>query len=289
MITSPGIYQVSHADYHADCCPTPSLSSSVAKVLLRQSPAHAAMMHPKLNPSYVNGESSRFDLGTMAHALLLEDDSSRLVTIEADDWRTKAAKEARDAARAEGRIPILVKQAGELLRMVGAARDFLRNSEVGGIRFKAEQTIAWKEGQAWCRARPDWLSDDCDLILDYKTTDDASPDAAIRQIGRMGYDTQAAFYLRGLQTVRPLDNQPVFAFLFQEIEPPFACSLIALSNAYLEIAEAKVERAIKTWGYCLKTGDWHSYTNRIMYADPAAWAMAEYEATFVSESEVWHK
>ena len=288
MITAPGIYTIPHDEYHADPCPAPSLSSSVAKVLLRQSPAHAAMMHPKLNSNYVNPESSRFDLGTIAHALLLEDDSSRLVTIEADDWRTKAAKEARDAARAEGKIPILVKQAGQLLKMVGAARDFLRASEVGDFKFKPEQTLAWQDNGIWCRARPDWLSDGHDLILDYKTTDDANPDAFIRQIARMGYDTQAAFYIRGLQSsVVSNKPAPLFAFLAQEIEPPYACSLVALSNAYLEIANAKVARAIKTWGYCLKTGDWHAYTNRILYADPPAWAMAEYERMEAFEQGEW--
>ena len=278
MITVNGIYTISHDEYHRDPCETPSLSSSVAKVLLRQSPAHAAMSHPKLNNNYVNVESSRFDLGTIAHALLLEDDSSRLITIEADDWRTKAAKEARDAARAEGKIPILVKQAAHLLKMVGTARDFLRSSEVGDMTFQPEQTLAWQEGTTWCRARPDWLSDDHTLILDYKTCDDANPEAAIRQIGRLGFDTQAAFYLRGLQAVSPRSHPAIFAFLFQELEPPYACSLIALGNAYLEIANAKVDRAIKTWAYCLKSGDWHSYTNRILWAEPPSWEMAAHEA-----------
>jgi hypothetical protein len=252
---------------------------------MRQSPAHAAMQHPKLNNNYVNAESSRFDLGTIAHALLLEDDSSRLITIEADDWRTKAAKEARDAARAEGKIPILVKQAAHLLKMVGTARDFLRSSEVGDMTFKPEQTLAWQEGTTWCRARPDWLSTDRTLILDYKTTDDANPEAFIRQIARMMYDTQSEFYSRGLEAVT--GKRPLFVFLAQEIEPPYACSLIALSNAYLEIANAKVERAIKTWGYCLKTGDWHSYTNRILYAEPPSWAMAEHERTEAFEQGEW--
>ena len=285
MITVNGIYTIPHDEYHRDPCETPSLSSSVAKVLLRQSPAHAALQHPKLNNNYVNAESSRFDLGTIAHALLLEDDSSRLITIEADDWRTKAAKEARDAARAEGKIPILVKQAAHLLKMVGTARDFLRSSEVGDMTFKPEQTLAWQEAGTWCRARPDWLSDDHTIICDYKTTDDANPDAFIRQIGRMMYDTQAEFYSRGLEAVT--GKRPLFVFLAQEIDPPYACSLIALSNAYLEIAHAKVERAIKTWGYCLKTGDWHSYTNRILYAEPPSWAMAEHERTEAFDKGEW--
>jgi hypothetical protein len=286
MITQPGIYTIPHAEYHADPCPTPSLSSSLAKVLLRQSPAHTALMHPRLNPQYVNDESSRFDIGTMAHALLLENDNSRLVTIEADDWRTKDAKEARDEARAAGKLPILFKQAAHLLRMTGVARSFLKSSEVKDYTFTAEQTLAWQEGPVWCRARPDWLSIGHDLILDYKTTDDANPDAFIRQIARMGYDTQAAFYTRGLQAV---GSSATFVFLAQEIEPPYACSLIALSNAYLEIARAKVDKAIRTWRYCVGQNHWPAYTDRILYAEPPAWAMAEYEAQQVNASEEWHK
>jgi len=287
MITVNGIYTIPHDEYHADPCPTPSLSSSVAKVLLRQSPAHAAMQHPKLNNNYVNAESSRFDLGTIAHALLLEDDSSRLITIEADDWRTKAAKEARDAARAEGKIPILVKQAAHLLKMVGTARDFLRGSELGDMTFQPEQTLAWQEAGTWCRARPDWLSDDHTLILDYKTTDDANPEAFIRQIARMMYDTQSEFYSRGLEAVT--GRRPLFVFLAQEIESPYACSLVALSNSYMAISASKVERAIRTWRYCLKSGDWCAYSNKILYAEPEPWMLAQYERMEAFDSGEWTK
>lgn len=285
MIDSLGIYRISADEYHADPCPAPSLSSSLANVILRRSPLHARMMHPKMNPDYRPVDSSRFDLGTMAHAMLLEDDGSKLVTIEADDWRTKAAKEARDAARAEGKLPILAKHAGDLGRMVHAARKFLDTSELKDVEFEAERTVAWNEHGTWCRARPDWLSDSRDIILDYKTTDDANPDAFIRQIGRMGYDTQAAFYRQGVRTA--VDCDPTFVFLAQEIEPPYACSLIALSNAYMMIAEDKVQKAIKTWAYCLKSNDWPAYSNRILYAEPPAWELAKFQAELQDENGDW--
>jgi hypothetical protein len=284
MITQPGIYTVSHADYHADPCLTPSLSSSVAKTLLSRSPMHARMMHPKLNPTYVNAESSRFDLGAMAHAMLLEDDTSKLVSIDADDWRTKAAKEARDEARAAGKLPVLARHAADLLRMVSAARTFLSGSELKDFEWEAERTVVWQEDGIWCRSRPDWLSTGRDVILDYKTTDDANPEAFIRQIARMGYDTQAAFYSRGLQAV---GSSATFAFLAQEIEPPYARSLVALSNTYLEIARVKVERAIKTWAYCLRNDDWPAYTDRILYAEPPQWELAKFQAGIEDEMGVW--
>ncbi len=64
----------------------------------------------------------------------------------------------------------------------------------------------------------------------------------------------------------------------------FSATVILLTALWLE---RKVERAIRTWGYCLKTGDWHSYTNRILYAEPPSWAMAEHERTEAFEQGEW--
>jgi hypothetical protein len=50
-ISRPGIYlDVAANDYHADPCPAPSFTQSIAKVLLEKSPAHARLAHPRLCP-----------------------------------------------------------------------------------------------------------------------------------------------------------------------------------------------------------------------------------------------
>ena len=69
MIDRPGIYELSAEEYHADPCPTPSLSSSIARTLLASSPHHAWWEHPRFNPGRVREEDEKFDLGTAAHAL----------------------------------------------------------------------------------------------------------------------------------------------------------------------------------------------------------------------------
>ena len=46
MIGKAGIYTLSAEAYHADPCPEPSLSASIANVLLQRSPAHARIQHP---------------------------------------------------------------------------------------------------------------------------------------------------------------------------------------------------------------------------------------------------
>jgi len=271
------IVQMSADEYHADPSPVPSLSNSVANVLLTKSPFHAWLSHPKLNPNYKPDESSRFDLGSAAHAVLLEGDNTKICVVDATDWRTKAAKEQRDEARKNGLLPILAKHDFAVKAMVKAAKLFVAQSELAGVfnQGKPEQTIMWQEGKTHCRSRLDWLTDDHKIILDYKTADSAAPEAFIRQIGRMGYDLQSAFYTCGVTAAT--GSTPKFIFLVQEIEEPYACSLVSLSNAYLELALSKYQTAVRTWQECMDANTWPAYPNRVCYAEPPAWAIKEFE------------
>lgn len=272
------VVTMSADQYHSDPCPSPSLSNSVANVLLARSPYHAWMAHPKLNPAYRSDESSRFDLGSAAHAILLEGDSTKICIVDAADWRTKTAKEQRDTARANGLLPILAKHDFAVKAMVLKARAFIEQSELAGIftEGKPEQTLTWQEPGIWCRSRLDWLTNDHQVILDYKTTDSAEPEAFIRQIGRMGYDLQTAFYSRAVHMAGKCKT-PTFVFLVQEVELPYACSLVGLSSAYNEIAQAKYLQATQTWRECLEANKWPAYPSVVCYAEPPVWAMKEHE------------
>ena len=44
----PWLLDMPEADYHKDPSPTPSLSSSIAKLLVNESPYHAYRQHPRL-------------------------------------------------------------------------------------------------------------------------------------------------------------------------------------------------------------------------------------------------
>jgi PDDEXK-like domain of unknown function (DUF3799) len=274
-----GIHNLSSDAYHADPCETPSLSSSIAKILLDQSPAHAWMAHPRLNINFEREEDSRFDLGSAAHMMLLERREDKIVRVQADDWRTKAAREARDAARANGQYAILERHYGDCTNMCAAAQDFMLGTELSDLLATGdpEQTVLWQEGALWYRCRPDLLSKDRRIVLDYKSTASAAPEFIARQIGRMGYDLQSEFYTRGIQAVT--EQKPTFVFLFQEITKPYACSLVSLSNAYKELGQSKVGRAITTWSRCLTTNNWPAYSNQILYIEPRAWDLVTEEVT----------
>lgn len=272
-ITTPAVYDLPEDQYHADPAPEPSLSSSVAKLLIGQSPRHAWTAHPKLNPAYEDDRDTKFDLGNAAHDALLRG-AGPFDVIAAPDWRTKMAKTARDQSLAAKRKPILQKDWTAVLGMVKAAREQIAAHTEAADAFthgKAEQTLIWREGTVWCRAMLDWLPDTVGATLyDYKTTGSANPDVwGARQLFDLGYDIQAAFYRRGYRAV--LGVTPEFRFVVQENKPPFALSVVALSPGAMDMAERKVEAAIALWRRCMAEDRWPGYAGRIAYVEPPMW------------------
>lgn len=276
MIDKPGIYSMTSDEYHRDPCPEPSLSSSIARLILTASPYHAWWAHPKLNPAWEPPDPEpRFDIGTAAHALLLEGEDIA-VPVGADTWASKAAKDARDTARAAGKIPMLREQYKRVKAMVGALKERMVWS--GGL---AERVVAWKEGDLWFRARLDWL----DLerrpaqIIDYKTrgrAGGAHPDAWARALFSEGYDIQEAFYRRAVRMLAP--GEPAFTWVVQECEPPYAATMARLDPQAQELADRKVEEAIKAWRTCLERNVWPAYPPEPVEIAAPAWVTAQWEA-----------
>lgn len=260
--------------YHRDPCAAPSLSSSIARILVDQSPAHAFRAHPRLGNAD-GEESSEMDIGSAAHAIILEG-RDLIEELPYDDLRTNAAKAARDAARAAGKIPLITRKAQAVRRMVKAVRAQLdahadaRDSFVPG-KGVAEQTMIWREENGiWCRARIDWRPNSGRIIDDLKTTGtSANPDSFGRQFFSMGYDFRAAFYARGMKKLT--GERWVMRFTVAEVDEPHALSVVQLHDEAVELADREVERAIRRWGECLSANEWPGYPNETVVIGAPAW------------------
>lgn len=282
-----GIYSMPASEYHSDPCPEPSLTQSIAGIIWHRTPLHGWMVHPRLNPACRSIESDAFDLGSAAHSLILEQDESRFCIIEADDWRTKAAKELRDEARATGQVPMLAKDYLRVKAMRDAAHKFISGSELRGLfqGGEPEQTAIAHDG-IWMRGRFDWLSTDRRIVLDYKTSGkSANPESFLRSsVFQFGYDIQAAMYLYLNQlTGGPEDAK--FVWLAQETEAPYACSLMGASPSLIETGQRKLSSVIDQWTECLLTGEWTGYGNRIAWLEAPAWELSKVEEREIQEIE----
>jgi hypothetical protein len=86
-------------DFEVTPTETPRLSPSVASILLRRSPLHAWHYH-RLLGGVRREPTASMENGTLLHHLVLVGgDSDKLAIIDAENFRTKAAQELRDAAQ----------------------------------------------------------------------------------------------------------------------------------------------------------------------------------------------
>lgn len=277
---NPGIHTIAAEDYHADPCFQPSLSASIAHLLTSRSPLHAWTAHPRLNPDFARQQESKYDVGTCAHSLLLEgrnfEDVARIIYM--DSWRTKAAKELRDEARAEGKIPLLEKDAEAVTRLIEAAWAQLAEHDATPPPFSdglPEQTLIWEEDGITCRSLVDWIHESQRVIYDLKTTSaSANPENWSRTCFQIGADVQTAFHLRGLQQLTGIHAE--MRYVVVETYPPYALSINSLSPAALAVGREKVKRAMELWRECLANDSWPGYPNQVAYAELPPWEEARW-------------
>lgn len=269
----PGLYEIDAADYHRDPCPEASLSNSLIPLLL-QAPAKARLAHPKLNAFYQPAESSRLDLGSVAHKLLLGKGRD-VAVLDFDSYRTDAAKEARDEARGNGRIPILAEDFRTCEAMRDAAviqlEQFRLLDHFEAETAKSELALLWHDAVGcWGRNLIDRLRDDLAVweIWDYKTRDGSvrpEDPALAAHFVDMGYDTQFAMQERGLETLYPhLAGRVRFRTLWQEINEPYLISVTEPDPATMLMARKKVDYAFKAWVNCLRSESWAGYTRKVV-------------------------
>lgn len=280
--TTPGLYRMSAEDYHKDPCQEPSLSSSILRTLLDESPMHAAYAHPRLTTSQKVREATKGqNAGSAIHKIVLGY-GSKIHIVQADNWRTKAAQESRDAALESGLIPMLPHEhettkaaSGELRR---ALQDLLPCPIEDCYR---EVVMVWQEGGMWRRAMVDLVTPDLRLFVDLKSTE-SSVDAAscTRKVYDMGYHIQDAFYTRGADVLDPDGaGRREFIFLFAEQGAPHAVSSpIIVSEAGRTLARSQVEVGCALWDSCMSRNHWPGYSQYAHHAEPPPWTISRWEA-----------
>lgn len=261
-----GIHQgIPSATYHADPADEPSLSSSIAKLLLERPPYWAWAAHPKLNPEWKPAEpKAAFDIGSAAHALLLEEGAG-IEMVEADNWLTKAAKEQRDALRAQGITPILTKDFERTLEMSRIATAFLASYGIDVSKTDNECTMIAEVEGVLCRTRADIFMPG--RIIDYKTTG-VSLDVFNKQASKFGYDLQAVLYLN---VAAELNLACEWAFLVQETTAPYPVQMFKPTREFLEVGRRKLMQALSIWSECMLLGEWPGYPRDVQLLDAMPW------------------
>lgn len=268
--TDDGVFTgLTDVTYHADRA---SLSSSGARKLL-----------PPSCPAIFRAEQEeprpQFDFGHAAHKLVLGV-GQEIVSIDADDWRTKAAKDERDLAHTQGKIPLLRRDVNMAKLM---AKRVLRHPQAAGLLSEGDAEVSgyWHDPQTGIRLRyrADWLHPGRDRIIavDYKTSASAHPGYFGKASADYGYHMQAAWYLDGLAATGVSDNA-AFLFIVQAKTPPYPVSVIELSPDDIERGRRLNRKAVDIFAECVANDHWPDYGHGIHFVSQPSWAVYQQES-----------
>jgi hypothetical protein len=216
-----------------------------------------------------------FDFGSAAHKEVLGT-GPEIVKVNADNWRTKYAQQAKKAAHAAGKLPLLRDQYKHVMEMADAIRRHPIASAVlqpeGGI---PEASIFWvdQESGVWRRARLDVLPARGVgrlIIGEYKSALSADPDKWAKSAADYGYHMQASWYRAGAVAL-DLGADPVVLFIVQEKTPPYLVSPIQLDTVAMRIGETLNRRAISIYAECTASGYWPGYTDDVAHTTLPRW------------------
>lgn len=247
-----GIHRdIPSATYHG----WPLPSASRLKVLAARTPKH--LLHQMSVPK----DSRALRIGRAAHSLILQPErfDSEFAVAPDLDRRTKEGK----AAYAEH----ITSAAG---------KDSLSQDEFETARDIADAFTTHKLGRsllAKCpdrelsivadvhgypvKVRPDAVGELLSgkrIVLEIKTTTDASLSEFERAIANFGYGIQAALITRGLEAA----GCPVEDFLFGvvESEPPHDVAVYRMDDRVIELFDERLPELLRTWHDCYRLNEW---------------------------------
>jgi exodeoxyribonuclease VIII len=275
-----------NADYHRHSAVSKSHLDQIAK-----SPLHYWARY--LDPNRVTPEpTAAMAIGSAVHTHVLELDQwdARYVTApEGINRRTNAGKAEWEAfeVASTGRTVLAKADAELVMRMGHSVFAHPAAAMLLAMPGKAETTHMWTDQATGlrCKCRPDWLTDDGSLIVDLKTTEDASPMGFRKSIANWRYHVQASWYLDGLEhaTGKRPDQ---FIFLCVEKKPPFACAVYAADAEMIQIGAEAAARDLDVLATCRAAGAWPGYSDQVEMISLPPWMRPRADGSMHPPTEI---
>lgn len=138
-----------------------------------------------------------------------------------------------------------------------------------------EVVLVWRdpvEG-VLCKGRVDWLTPGA--IVDFKSTQDAGPEAFSKQVANRGWDVQAAWYADAYKTLT--GEEVTFVFGAVEKTKPFACGFYYAGPDMLEVGRRTYRERLRKFAECKRNQYWPGYPEELTELKLPSWRMKQTE------------
>lgn len=258
------IFGVPEAEYHSG----PGLSVSALK-RFAELPEKARVQRP---------ETRSLAFGTLIHTAIMEPDQLGarywVVDLERISERDRATQEAMKLAG--GRELVKRKEWDEALRIRDRIHSHPTLREMlAPVGLRTEASFWWIDDATGllCRGRADGLREDWGVVLDLKSTTDASPDGFSRSVAEYRYHWQQAHYETGLAATW---REPrAFFFIAVEKVEPYSVAIYELDPRAVDLGRREVREQMVAWAECKRTGIWPGFPVEPQPLDLPAWAYAK--------------
>lgn len=256
-----GIVQMTNDEYHAAPGISKSKLDDIADCPLRYWQRH---INPEREPEE---PTASLVLGDAIHTAVLEPDSfaSRYMVMPPFNLRSPKGREERDhwlATEAKGASVLTVDQRDTALAAATAVRRHPMVSRLltGGA---AEQSyfVRCRRTGALKKCRLDYFHEGAGLIVDLKSTDDASPAAFSKSVHNYRYHVQQGWYQREVLADLWGEAPPHWAFVALEKAPPYAIGVYYLEPEDVDRGVMLARRNLETLLECQRTDVWPDYAS----------------------------
>ena len=118
---------------------------------------------------------------------------------------------------------------------------------------------------AKCKVRPDLYLPGAGVVIDLKSTVDASARGFSKSVRTYGYAFQCAWYLEGLRLAGEKPTE--FIFLAVEKKAPYLTAAYKVSAAEIEKQTHAMYKACALWNECVSSGVYPGYTDEVTQVD----------------------
>lgn len=253
------------AEYHAAA----AVGSSGLRTLINQSPAH--FLYERENPSH-STPSQNF--GTAIHQAILEPKRFKEMAVVEPVFSGTGSRNAREEWNLQNHGKTILKQEhyDAIQGILNAISKHPRASKLVAAGH-AEESLFWKDAETGvqCKARPDFVREG-HIVVDVKSTIDASLHSFQKDFASYGYHIQAALYLDACSEVLK-GNYDTFIIIAIEKEAPHALNCFQIDQYSLQEGRELYQSALKVLKKCQETGSYPGYPPELVPLALPSWAV----------------
>lgn len=220
--------------------------------------------------------------GRAAHKYMLEKDDffAEFVIAPNIDRRTKAGKEEYAAFLEENKDKDIIS--ADDFQKIQEMHEALYSTPFVAQLLNGEKELSFfledEETGLIMKVRPDCLTTigDTHVLIDYKSTADASSEAFMKSAINLAYDMQLSYYKDIMDKVTGHEHSVIF--IAQEKTPPYAVNILEANEYFIKSGRDMYRTYLNLYKECSDSGNWYGFINgEINSLGLPNWLQKQYE------------